>query len=142
MIALREIRSEMRENAVHLTNSHAATKPDAPVRIVRSNERGMDEDADTHIEPWMEIAFRGLTHASETGEPYALISCFMNGKPAALIAATHREGARTHVLPLFMAVQPGMQFTPHADEDSSEEEEGEDGGGPDRTATGNPPAPR
>ena len=64
----------------------------------------------------MAIAFENLTHASETGEPFALLSCFMNGKPAVLIAATRNEGRSTHVLPLFMAVQPGMHFSEHGPE--------------------------
>src|SRR4051812_4346256 len=99
MIAFHNIRTEMRESCVHLTNP-ATGKGDA-LRIRRISRRRVEEHDSTHIEPWMEVAFSGLTHASETGEPFALISCFMNGQPAALIAAMHREGHRTHVLPLF-----------------------------------------
>ncbi|WP_234686100.1 hypothetical protein [Bradyrhizobium monzae] len=91
--------------------------PRAPARVGRGREPWEREPgADTNIEPWMELAFGGLTHASETGEPFALISCFMNGQPAAIIAATNTQGGRTHILPLFMAVQPWMKFTPHPDE--------------------------
>src|SRR5260221_13600892 len=66
MIAFQDIRSEMRKNAVHLT-SPAAIKPGRPAHIVRSHEPEIDEGEETHIEPWMEIAFKALTHASEPG---------------------------------------------------------------------------
>jgi hypothetical protein len=122
MRAFQNVRSQMRENAIHLTSPNAVpARPPAQV----SHEPDMDED--THIEPWMELAFKGLTHASETGEPYALVSCYMNGQPAALIAATHQRGDGTYVLPLFMAVQPGMKFTSHLGDD---EGGGDEGGGP------------
>jgi hypothetical protein len=121
MIAFQDIRSEMRKNAIHLTSPDAAAAARGPAQVTRSQESDMDEDVDTHIEPWMEVAFKGLTHASETGEPYALVSCYMNGRPAALIAATHQRGDGTYILPLFMAVQPGMQFTPHAGEEAEDE---------------------
>jgi hypothetical protein len=139
MIAARNIKADMRHACIGVTSPvpQAAERPAVVSRRRGSGYEG--EQTDTHIEPWMEAAFYGLTHASETGEPFALISCFMNGEPAALIAATHREGNRTHVLPLFMAVQPGMQFTAHDDESGDEEE---DGRGPDHAATKTPPAPR
>jgi hypothetical protein len=70
----------------------------------------------THIEPWMAAAFADLVHAAETDAPYALLSCFMNGKPAVVIAYLREDGDRSHVLPLFVAVQAGMAFQPHDDE--------------------------
>jgi hypothetical protein len=121
MIAFRDIKAEARQNAIRLT-SPTETARQAPARVRRSREPDIDEDADTHIEPWMEVAFNGLTHASETGEPYALVSCYMNGQPAALIAATHQRGDGTYILPLFMAVQPGMKFTPHLGEPEADDE--------------------
>ena len=44
----------------------------------------------------MEAAFEGLTHASETGEPSALVPCFMNGEPAAVIAIVQPVGSKVH----------------------------------------------
>jgi hypothetical protein len=119
MISFREIRSEMRETAICVTHPSTAVRL-PPARIIPEPEEG--DEADTHIEPWMEIAFKGLTRASETGEPYALISCLMNGQPAALIAATQPQADGMHVLPLFMAVQPGMHFTPHGGDGYSDGE--------------------
>jgi hypothetical protein len=112
MKAFQNIRTEMRDSAAMVT-SPAQAGAAAPARISRAGVRGRPG---SHIEPWMEIAFRGLTHASETGEPYALVSCFMNGRPAAVIAATHDDGERTHILPLFVACQPGMQIRPHPED--------------------------
>jgi hypothetical protein len=130
MKAFQSVRAEMREACSGIT--HPATRTaSAPARVVRP---GPDPEAVTHIEPWMEAAFGGLTHASETGEPFMLVSCFMNGNPAVIIAATHQRGTHTHVLPLFMAVQPGMQFTPH-------EGDGEEGGGPARDDPDDYPEP-
>lgn len=136
MRAFQSARAEMRETAIRLTHPAHATAS-APARVGRIAP-AIDEENDTHIEPWMELAFRGLTHASETGEPFALVSCFMNGEPAALIAATHTVGSRTHILPLFMAVQPGMHFTSHGD--VTGHDDSDEGNAPDR-ATGAPPEP-
>jgi hypothetical protein len=136
MRAIQSTRAEMRETAIRLTHP-AHAKPSAPARVSRIAP-DIEEETDTHIEPWMELAFKGLTHASETGEPFALVSCFMNGEPAALIAATHTVGSRTHILPLFMAVQPGMHFSPHGD--NTGDDDSDEGKAPDR-ATGAPPEP-
>jgi hypothetical protein len=115
MKAFHSIRSEMRATCSSLTDP-ARGEPAPP--MTRGGGGDDADSIDTHIEPWMEVAFKGLTHASETDEPYALISCFMNGKPAALIAATHQEGSRTHVLPLFLAVQPWMTFRGHPEDEA------------------------
>jgi hypothetical protein len=121
MKAFHSIRSEMRATCSSLTDP-ARGQPAPP--MTRGGTEDETDDIDTHIEPWMEVAFKGLTHASETDEPYALISCFMNGKPAALIAATHPEGTRTHVLPLFLAVQPWMKFSGQPGEEGGDSDDG------------------
>jgi hypothetical protein len=121
MRAFQSTRAEMRETAIRLTHP-AHGKASAPARVNRMMASDIEEEADSHIEPWMELAFKGLTHASETGEPFALVSCFMNGQPAALIAATHQRGDGTYILPLFMAVQPGMKFTPHLGDPEADDE--------------------
>ena len=121
MIAFHDIKAEARETAAYVTHpARAEARP--PAVVIRGEQPPDDTEETSHIEPWMEVSFKALTHASETGEPFALISCFMNGAPAALIAATQRLGDRTHVLPLFMAVQPWMKFSPHLDEAVPEED--------------------
>ncbi|MCP1839114.1 hypothetical protein ACVIHI_007972 [Bradyrhizobium sp. USDA 4524] len=100
--------SRLRERYRELTEPHRGP-PGMPAQIARGHD-GAAPDEVSHIDPWMEVSFNALTRASETGEPFALISCFMNGQPAAVIAATHRQGSRTQVMPLFMAVQPWMNF--------------------------------
>jgi hypothetical protein len=114
MEAYRTVRDEMRATCRVVTQPTDATG-ELPARITRGGSPEHD-DGETYIEPWMEVAFEAITHASETGEPFALISCLNNGKPAALIAATHRQGHRTHVLPLFVAVDGSMRFSAQPDD--------------------------
>jgi hypothetical protein len=114
MEAYRSVRDEMRATCRTITQPNAA-RIEPTARITRGGSPEGDK-SETHIEPWMEVAFEALTHASETGEPFALISCLNNGKPAALIAATRREGRRTHVLPLFVAVDDTMRFSAQPDD--------------------------
>jgi hypothetical protein len=113
MEAYRSVRDEMRANSCLVTQPATAHNA-PPMRITRGPEPS--DEPETHIEPWMEVAFEALTHASETGQPFALISCLNNGKPAALIAATRREGRRMHVMPLFVAVDDTMRFSPQPDD--------------------------
>jgi hypothetical protein len=112
MKAFQNIRSEMRDSAAFVTNpvQGGASQP------ARISHADTPQGPGTNIEPWMEHAFRALTHASQTGEPFALVSCFMNGQPAAVIAATRDDGERTHILPLFVACQAGMVIRPHPED--------------------------
>jgi hypothetical protein len=138
MKAFRDVRTEMRESCLDL--ARPATRKDHPARIARNkpHDREDSDEPHPHIDPWMEAAFESLIHASETGDPFALVPCFMNGKPAAIIAAVRTFGCKVHVTPLFLACQPWMQFSEAPDEGGEE-----DGGGPrDRAATGSPPEPR
>jgi hypothetical protein len=128
----------MRETCIDL--ARPVTHKAEAARIDRS-KRHANEDSEErhpHIDPWMEIAFEGLIHASETGDPFALVPCFMNGKPAVIIAAMRSFGRKVHVTPLFLACQPWMNFSEAPGEGGEEE----DGGGPDRATTGSPPEPR
>lgn len=112
MIAFRDIKLEMRDACRAVT--HPATMAGTPARVARGDFG--DEAPETHIEPWMAAAFAELVRAYDTNAPFALVSCFMNGKPATLIAYLSEDGNRRHVTPLFVAVQSGMVFTPHTDE--------------------------
>lgn len=134
MRAFQNVRTEMRETCTEVSQPQMQDAP--PARIGRRQHRESGDAPDGAIEPWMEAAFEGLTHASETGDPFALVPCFMNGKPAAVIALARPLGRKVHVMPLFLACQPWMKFS-SAPGESGEEE----GGGPDRTAA-DPPAPR
>lgn len=44
---------------------------------------------------------------------FALVSCFVNGEPAAAIAAVNRNGDDYTITPLFISVTPGMVLTDH-----------------------------
>ncbi len=135
MKAFQSVRAEMRENAISITHPYAgaARKP-----MHREPEEPHDEEDDEGIEPWMEIAFENLTHASETGAPFALVPCTMNGDPAVIIALARPEGPRRmHVMPLFVACQPWMKFSGPAQGGDEDE-----GGGADGTRSGDSPEPR
>jgi hypothetical protein len=121
MKAFQSVRAEMRESCIELT--HPGAEEAEPSRHIARVGREEMEEEDSHIDPWMEAAFYGLTHANETGESFALISCFMNGKPAAVIALTQNDGRRTHVMPLFLACQPWMNFASHAQHEAGKEDE-------------------
>lgn len=138
MKAFHNVRSEMRETCIEVSQP-PTQEPARLARVMRLRRGHIERDegeSGTHIDPWMEAAFHGLTHASETGEPFALVSCFMNGKPAAVIALARPVGSKIHVMPLFLACQPWMDFG------GSPESSGDEGGGPDRAAANDPPAPR
>jgi hypothetical protein len=135
MQAFRNVRAEMRDTCLSLTRPGGGESRATVARVARSatDEGPSSED---HIEPWMEAAFEGLIHAAQTGDPFALVPCFMNGKPAAVIALARQAGRQTHVMPLFLACQPWMSFGGEPGEGGED-----DGGGPDRNAN-DPPAPR
>jgi hypothetical protein len=130
MKAFHSVRTEMRENAMALTDP--GQPPAEVARLARGSPEG---EEDSPIEWWMEGAFKGLTHASETGAPYALVPCYMNGEPAVVIALARPEGKRIHMMPLFLACQPWMNFSGKPGDGE------EEGGGPDRTADENGPVP-
>ena len=44
---------------------------------------------------------------------FALFFCFVNGEPAAAIAAVNRDGGDYTITPLFISVTPGMILTDH-----------------------------
>jgi hypothetical protein len=113
MIAFRDIRSEMRENAIRLTNP--TTEARTPAQVSRSRASEMGEDLGARIDPWMEEAFAALITARETDEPFLLLPCSVNGEPtAAIVHVSHMDDAnRTHVTPLFVAVTPGMVLIDH-----------------------------
>ncbi len=102
MRAIQNIRTEMRENCLSLGRPATATQSAARITRTAHLRQQANDDSDEphpHIDPWMEAAFEGLIHASETGDPFALVPCFMNGKPAAIIAAMRSFGRKLHVTP-------------------------------------------
>jgi hypothetical protein len=106
-------------HAVTLPSTEDAGSPIVRAHGVRASASRLFNEQDeprTHIEPWMAEAFGALVRSAVTDAPFALMSCYMNGAPAAVIAYVQENGTHSHVLPLFMAVQPGMKFTPHEDD--------------------------
>jgi hypothetical protein len=116
MRAFHDIKHEMRETCISLT------RPDTgPVDTPMQKYKGLREQAKrphakaSPFEPWMQAAFGEITRAAETGAPIALVSCIMNGKPAVVIGVAGQQGSKTHVLPLFLACQPWMNFSQDPD---------------------------
>jgi hypothetical protein len=124
MKAFRAIKDDMRHACRAVTQpvpggTHAPMQTQRPRRYAALECGEPDGSA---IEPWMEAAFHGLTHASETGDPFALVSCTMNGEPATIIALARQQGRQTHIMPLFLACQPWMKFGAPAGEESDDED--------------------
>jgi hypothetical protein len=44
---------------------------------------------------------------------FALFSCFVNGEPAAAIAAVNKHGDEYVISPLFVSVTPSLRLTDH-----------------------------
>jgi hypothetical protein len=65
----------------------------------------------TNITPEHRAAFEAL--ASGDYDNFALFSCFVGGEPAAAIVAVNRDGEEYTIVPLFVAVTPGMVLTDH-----------------------------
>jgi hypothetical protein len=65
----------------------------------------------TNITDEHRAAFEALTSGDYNN--LALFSCFVGGEPAAAIVAVNRDGEDYTILPLFVAVTPGMILTDH-----------------------------
>jgi hypothetical protein len=48
---------------------------------------------------------------------FALVSCFVNGEPAAAIAAIREDDGCICIQPLFVSITPAMILTNHDDEE-------------------------
>lgn len=143
MKAFQSIRAEMRENCVSMTRPGATSKPPHVARRERREQREQEDGHDgSPIEPWMEAYFEALTQASETGAPFTLVPCFMNGKPAVVIALARPQGRRIHVMPLFLACQPWMNFSGQPGESEGDGDGDEQDRGTGRSGAGDSPEPR
>lgn len=66
----------------------------------------------TNIRPWHKTAFDALVSGDSQG--MALFSCFLNDEPTAAIVNITRDGADDYrIIPMFVAVTPGMKLTNH-----------------------------
>lgn len=65
----------------------------------------------THITAAHKEAFEALT-SGDYGN-FALLSCFVNGDPAAAIVAVHREAEKYLLTPLFVSVTDAMRLADH-----------------------------
>lgn len=63
-------------------------------------------------------AFEALTSGDYVN--FALFSCFVNGEPAAAIAAVNRDGEEYAITPLFVSVTPSLTLTDHDGQPASE----------------------
>lgn len=104
MKAFHDIRAQMRDAVALLNDVQPAASGEPMQRI-----SGMAPD-DIEPQPWMKEAFEELVQASETGQPFLLMPCTVNGEPTAAIVYAQRldDQNRVHVTPLFVAMTPGM----------------------------------
>ena len=65
----------------------------------------------TNITPAHRQAFEALTGGEY--DHFALLSCFVNGDPAAAIVAVTRDGDEFHLMPLFVSVTDAMRLADH-----------------------------
>jgi hypothetical protein len=65
----------------------------------------------THITSAHREAFEALT--SGEYDNFALLSCFVNGDPAAAIVAVNRDAAEYLLTPLFVSVTEAMHLADH-----------------------------
>lgn len=65
----------------------------------------------THITRQHREAFEALTSGDYRN--FALFSCFVDGQPAAAIAAVNRDGEAYRITPLFVSVTQEMVLTDH-----------------------------
>ena len=73
----------------------------------------------TNIQPWHRTAFDALVGGESQG--MALFSCFMNGEPTAAIVNITQHGEDDfRIIPMFVAVTPGMTLTNHENEEPRE----------------------
>ena len=69
-------------------------------------------DPETNITHAHAMAFAALT--SGDYKNFVLMSCFVNGEPAAAIVVVRETGPDAlEVMPLFVSITPGMQLTDH-----------------------------
>jgi len=73
----------------------------------------------TNITADHRAAFEALT--SDDYRNFALISCFVNGEPAAVIVAVDEDGDNYAITPLFVSVTPSLTLTDHDGKPASEE---------------------
>ncbi len=87
-----------------------ATSRDSAVRAKARRTLNDESDVST-ITAAHEMTFAWLRHDSNT--PFGLVSCYVNGKPSALVvAAKPHHGQRTvEIMPLFVALTDGMRIT-------------------------------
>ena len=65
----------------------------------------------SNITPDHCAAFEALTSGYYAN--FALFSCFVNGEPAAAIAAVNRDGDGYAITPLFVSITPSITLTEH-----------------------------
>jgi hypothetical protein len=54
-----------------------------------------------------------IQHSTPSDRTIALFSCFVNGEPTAAICVVSYDGTNYNIMPLFVAVTPGMDLRDH-----------------------------
>lgn len=68
----------------------------------------MDEKK-TNISEWHKETLQAIREASNI----VLVSCFVNGEPAAAIATVNEDGDMVVVTPFFVSITPSMKIVDH-----------------------------
>lgn len=113
MISLHDVLRQMQDCCARLSRlqAHGCGRPAIIARGVLVSVKA--DCSEQPFEPWVVEAFLGLKHASETGEPFALINCLKDGRPCSVIASIEDGGDRMRFKPLFVAVADDMRFQPY-----------------------------
>lgn len=91
-----------------------APAPEGPARVAsaqRVKARREMRTSESNIQPGHRMIFNALT--SGLSDEFALMSCFVNGKPTAMIVAARQTGERLEIMPLFVSLTEAMAITDH-----------------------------
>ncbi len=96
----------------------SAPAPEGPARASSSQRIAARRDmhapppkSEGNINDGHRLVFRALT--SGLSDEFAMMSCFVNDAPTAMIVAARQHGEHVEIMPLFVAITPGMRITDH-----------------------------
>jgi hypothetical protein len=91
-----------------------APAPEGPARVAsaqRVKARREMHAPESNIQPGHRLIFNALT--SGLSDEFALMSCFVNGKPTAMIVAAQQTNRGLEIMPLFVSLTEAMAITDH-----------------------------
>jgi hypothetical protein len=85
-----------------------STRADSAVRRAARRDEPIGPEPHSTLTAGHRMAFHWLR--SSDGE-FGLVSCYVNGRPSALVVAAQAHGKRIEIMPLFVALTDGMRIT-------------------------------